>query len=104
MSARFALQKTLSATDTPAVPTAAFSKIVKKDLFHTYLMYQPTNGQWVPLEEFDWYWGGTATLANGNWTVTNPVSPPPAQINAASVTVEPNWSDDYKAWVAAKGL
>jgi hypothetical protein len=65
----------------------------------------PSVADWVPLEEFDWYWSGTATLPNGgNWQVTAPVYPPPGPIGGVSTATEPGWIDDFVTWRVDQGL
>jgi hypothetical protein len=37
-----------------------------------YLMFKPAGvkSQWVPIQYVEWSWKGTATFANGAWTLT----------------------------------
>jgi hypothetical protein len=95
----------ISSDDTPNFPTAPYQQIAVKESFHTFLMYQPTGGQGVALEEFDWFWAGTASFNQGVWTVANPVSPAAGvNIPGNATTIEPTWTDDYQTWTGANGI
>ena len=69
--------------------------------YHTWLMYQPPGGVWVPLQDITWNWGGTASLVNKVWqfppttsgaTFSSPTSPD-ANTGAGNLTdIPPSWS------------
>jgi hypothetical protein len=92
--------KPVSSDDTPGYPLInGFEILTGKWSFQTYLMYQPTDGNWVPLLEFDWSVTGTATLnaATGQWKMSNETVPLKV-IVGGSTTKEPEWTNDQVTW------
>ena len=59
--------------------------------FYTYVMYQPPQGDWVPLSFLHWGFSLVTTYSSNNPAVTS--SKFQAYMpNFASTTVEPSWT------------
>ena len=48
-----------------------YKGISRDDSFGDWLMFQPSDGQWVPLRRVDWSWEGSAALSSGTWSLTS---------------------------------
>jgi hypothetical protein len=88
--------------DSPSVPMSdggvpvTQSAIAHED-FHTYLMFQPAGGTWVPVYEIDWHAYYTVTLNNIltlDSTITGASGPEPT--SPAAALEEPLWSGNSK--------
>ena len=69
--------------------------------FTMYLLFQPTNGSFVPIAKVDWNWIGSAALnqvaTNGNyWSLTGSSHSPNARVKY-NATGYPQWSDNVTA-------
>ena len=66
--------------------------------FTTYLLFQPTNGNFVPLAKVDWNWSASAALnqvaTNGNcWSLTDSYHSPNTKV-LNNTTGYPQWDDN----------
>lgn len=81
--------------DSPAQeadPSSEFQSISDSDSFTMWLMFQPIDGQWVPLRKVNWSWSATAALSGTNWVLTNATNTAnPLDIDS---TDYPQWSDN----------
>jgi hypothetical protein len=59
--------------------------------FSTYLMYRPTGGVWIALDELDWNWTETATNATGVLTGPTSAQPAPTETMPSGANVFPTW-------------
>jgi hypothetical protein len=72
--------------DSPAIATDGANEIAASATQYSqmWLMFQPTNGGWVPLRTVSWYFSGSATNSGTNWTLFPPAwSTNPPDSNAA---------------------
>ena len=77
---------------------SVWKTVIISDKFTTWLMFKPSGGGWVPLENISWNWGGTATLnavpINGNyWSLTAPTNG--VSTNSDSFAY-PTWSSNIQ--------
>lgn len=84
------------AVDTPGSPIKGTIKRSSDDKFKMYIMFKPSGAKanWVPVQYVDWSWKGTATLADGNWSLDGTgqsVSP------AVSSSDHPTWSQNAQS-------
>jgi hypothetical protein len=88
--------------DSPKMPLpdcTAYQDYNGTDHFSMYMMFQPTGGIAVPVEEVDWNWGGDAVPnGNGGWRINGSgILGCPA--NGSIGTVEPQWTRFAGNWI-----
>ncbi|HTR43386.1 MAG TPA: hypothetical protein VMH87_17375, partial [Pseudomonadales bacterium] len=84
--------------DSPGVQTASPNEIAASfsQKSEMWLMFQPANGQWVPLRKVSWNAAGAATNAGAGWILTGSswsTNPPDADTGTAFPTWTNNISD-----------
>jgi hypothetical protein len=76
--------------DSPGLPLpGGYVRGKAANTFEMWMMFQPPNGQWVPLRAVNWSWSGVATNGPTGWGVesgTNSVDPPDSE------------TEDYPIW------
>jgi hypothetical protein len=80
---------------------APYRAVQYSGAFTMYLLFQPTNGNFVPLANVGWNWSGSAALnqvaTNGNyWSLTGS-NHSPNSIVRFNTTGYPQWSDNVTA-------
>jgi hypothetical protein len=52
-------------------------------------LFKPSGGEWVPLRQVNWNWGGAASLVDGLTSSTNTANP-----SDSDSTTHPEWTDN----------
>jgi hypothetical protein len=83
----------LTVSDSPGEGTDPTDQAISvSDSFTMWLMFKPTNGQWVPLKKTDWGWGGSGILSGTNWILINSNNiPNPPCVNTS---LHPQWTNN----------
>ena len=82
------------AKDSPGMSlSTSFPGMTLSNSFKMWLMFKPTDGQWVPLRTVNWNCSGSVSLSGGNWVLNSrswSTNPPDADSGIAY----PQWNSN----------